>query len=52
MEQMEDNQYVGGKASYNYQHPMTPNEVSGTSFAGEECVKGRLCVTDHLDWDF
>ena len=42
MEQMEDNQYVGGKGSYKYQHPMTPNEVSGNSFCRRGMCEGRV----------
>ena len=47
IEQMEDNQFVGGKDSYQYQVPMAPNAVSAP-FRGEACVKGKSWVVDHL----
>ena len=46
IEQMEGDQFVGGKDSYQYQVPMAPNAVSAP-FRAEVCVKGKLWVVDH-----
>ena len=49
IEQMQGNQFVGGKEAYKYHHPMSPNEVSGFFCWNVVCRGESLCLAKVLD---